>query len=254
MAAKELRDAWWKVLLVALPVVLAAPTLPAYESAQRAPERFVTDIALEQVWNMYGGGLWALGFLAILLGALLLSAETGRDTIFFLLSKPISRNRILFTKYAVCAGILLAAAILGHVLVLCVAVFAKGYPLGLFDAGGMALSTVLLWLASLTVLGLATIFSIVLRNPLASLAVTCAAMFSGLMLFILTLGYVGSRVSQQTYDTLSAVAGRVWELSTFASLELYEGERLAITNLLVWLTLAAITFLAALWIFRRRTY
>jgi nitric oxide reductase large subunit len=100
MISKELRSVWWKVLVVAVPVVWAAPTLPSYERAERISERFSSEVAVDQVSSMYTGGLWALALLAILLGSVLVSAEVSRNTIFLLLSKPLSRNRTAATAYS----------------------------------------------------------------------------------------------------------------------------------------------------------
>jgi hypothetical protein len=158
------------------------------------------------------------------------------------------------TKYAVCAGALLVAAILGHIMVFTVAGFAKDYPPGLFDGWGMILSTLLLWLVSLLGLGLATIFSVVFGNPLVSLAATCASFFVALMAVFHVPMTIATLVSEDTWRTLLRAGIRTWPLVTFSSRSLYTGESLGISNVLVWLTIATIPLPVAFWLFRRKAY
>ena len=76
---------------------------------------------------------------------------------YFLLSKPASRERVLLTKYAVSGTILLAVALLGSAgLVVTAAVMGRPQPLV-----GMLVSTLLLWLGLLFVLGVALLFSVI---------------------------------------------------------------------------------------------
>lgn len=255
MVAKELRSAWWKPLLLAPLVVLSVLELPAYQSSERIMETSPGEVAVNQVFSMYvGGAIWSLGILAVLLGSLLISTEASRGTIFFLLSRPMSRNRILLTKYAVGAGVLLAVAILGHAFVLGFAVIVKGYPLGIFNVWGMALSSVLIWLVSLSLLGLAAAFSILFRNPVVSILATCVTVAAAFAAFVGVTAYVADNYSMQTLEALSRFGERVWSLAGFASWDLYSGESLAITSFLIWPTLAALMLLAALWLFRRKSY
>lgn len=233
MVAKELRDAWWKLLAAAVAVVpsllIVAEYLPPYESAGRVVEEFPPGIVTQQLWNVSSGGGLALGFLAALLGAALVSGETSQSTIFLLLSRPVGRARVLLTKYAVCAGILLAAAAFGHVLFLAVAFVAKGYPPGLVSVSSVILSTVLLWLGSLFVLGATLIVSVAFRNVTAS--VIAAALVVVAYWFSASLG-----------------------VGYWSSENLYAGSNLAPTYFLVSTIAAAVPLLVALWLFRRKAY
>jgi hypothetical protein len=88
------------------------------------------DVALRDISDLYYfGDLFVLLPPAAFLGVVSISGEVSNGSIFLLLSRPISRIRLLLTKYAVGAGVLLAAAILGKVLLLAVAAV-HGYPLG----------------------------------------------------------------------------------------------------------------------------
>lgn len=232
MIAKEWRDAWWKLLAAAVAVVpsvlIVAEYLPPYRSSGRVAEEFSPQIAVNHLSNVYSGGATALGSLAALLGVALVSKEAARGTIFLLLSRPVGRTRVLLTKYAVCAGILLAAAASGQALLLVVAFATKGYPPGLVTVSGVVLSTVLVWLGSLPVLGAALIFSVVFRNATASVAGAALVFFAYWFFAALGFGYQGGT--------------------------LYAGPNLAPTDFLVGLTAAALPLLAALWLFRRRAY
>ena len=76
---------------------------------------------------------------AIVLGAGLIAGEVNKGTIFFLLGKPISRERVLLIKYAVSALILLAiSAITSIALIVTAAVM--GHPQ---DIGGVMISALL---------------------------------------------------------------------------------------------------------------
>lgn len=228
---------WWgtrKVLIASLaatvPILLiAAYYLPPYESAGRVGGVFPENVAIGQIMNVYSGGGIALGLLAALLGAALISGEASRGTISLLLSKPVSRTRILMTKYAVCASILFLAALLGNVLLLIVAA-AKGYPLfGLLSVSDVALSTVLLWLGSLSVLGAALVFSVIFSD--INISIVAAALVFFAYWFLVTIG-----------------------VSYWSSEDLYTGGGSAVTNLVVCLIAAGVPLLAALWLFNRKAY
>lgn len=247
MIAKEWHDARWKLLVAAMGVVpallIVAVYLPPYETAGRVVERFTDEMALGQILNVYGGGGVALALLAILLGTMTISEEVGRDTIFLLLSKPVSRTRVLLTKYAVAASALLMAAILGHVMLIVVAV-AKGYPLDLLSWYGVVLSTVLIWLGSLLVLGLAVTFSVVFRTTLVSLAITFVTVF--LVFYALPI----HPVPNVPYNTVE----KMTPLYSWTNVSLYSGEGFAPLNFLACFTLAAVLLLLPLWLFNRKAY
>ena len=247
MIVKEWQGAWWKLIVAAVgavpAVLIVAAYLPPYETGNRAVERFADEAALGQILNVYSGGGVALALLAILLGAAAVSEEVSRGTVFLLLSKPVSRGRILLTKYAISAGILLSAAIFGHA-VLIAAAIARGYPLGLLNAYGVLLSTVLMWFGSLSTLGLAVTFSVLCRNALVSSAttfvITCLA-------FYLLPGYAELFVP---YNILEAVV----PLYSWTSETLYAGQELALLNFVACLAVAAVLLFVPLWLFERRAY
>lgn len=247
MIAKEWRDARWKLVVAiagAVPALLiVAVYLPPYKSSGRVVERLTDAVALGQILNVYGGGGVALALLAILLGAATISEEVGRGTIFLLLSRPTSRTRILLTKYAISAGILLSAAVLGHAALIAAAA-TKGYPLGLLSVSGTVLSTALMWLGSLSALGLSALFSVAFRNTLVSLAVAFVTLY---LAFYALPGYAELFVS---YETLEMVAPPY----SWTSKALHAGEGFAFLNFIVCSATAAILLLAPLWMFRRRVY
>lgn len=247
MIARELRGAWWKLIIAAVgavpAVLIVAAYLPPYETTGRIVERFSDEAALEHILNVYDGGGVALALLAILLGTATVTEEVGRGTIYLLLSKPVSRTRILLTKYTISAGILFLAAALGHA-VLIVAAVARGYPLGLLNAYGVVLSTALIWLGSLSVLGLAVMFSVLCRNALVSAAATFVTAY--LSLYVLP-GYAELFVP---YDILEKVA----PLYSWTSAALYAGDGLAPLNFLACFAVMTVLLVTPLWLFNRRAY
>ncbi len=246
MVAKEWRDARWKFVIAvagAVPALLiVAAYLPPYESSARVVGRLTDTMALGQILNVYGGGGVALALLAILLGVVTASEEVGRETIFLLLSRPTGRTRILLTKYAISAGVLLAAAVLGHALLIAAA--AKGYPLSLLSVSGIVLSTVLMWVGALSPLGMAALFSIVFRSTLISLTVAFVTLC---LVFYALPGYVALFVP---YGIVEMVAPPL----SWTSMTLYAGEGFASLNIIVCSATAALLLLAPLWFFRRRAY
>jgi ABC-2 type transport system permease protein len=106
--------------------------------------------------------------MAAILGAGLISGETSRGTIYFLLSMPVSRERVLLTKYALGAGVLFVVAMLGSIALL-VTTAALGYPQNMV---GVLVSAVLMWLGWLFVLGTSLMLSVVLDSTLLALVGT----------------------------------------------------------------------------------
>ncbi len=247
MLAKEWRDSQWKLIIAAVgavPAVLIVATyLPPYETTGRVMQRFTDEAALGQILNVYEGGGVALALLAIMLGAATVSEEVGRGTIFLLLSKPAGRARIVLTKYSISAGILLSAAVLGHA-VLLVAAVAKGYPPGLLSAYGVVLSTALIWLGALSILGLALTFSVLCTNSLVSAA---AAFVTAYLLLYVVPGYAELFVP---YDTLE----KVTPLYSWTSETLYAGQGLALPNFVACFAVAAVLLFTPLWLFGRKAY
>jgi ABC-2 type transport system permease protein len=189
------------------------------------------------LWNTLFNPGNSLGLLLLILaasvGASLIAGEVTRGTIFVLLSRPLSRARLLLTKYAVGAAGLLAVT-LTLTLALLIIAAAAGQPQ---QPGGALVSALLLWLGSLFVLGLATLFSVVFTNVLAPLALSLA--LTGLLALLPTLLGLPSGWSLPAYwSSLPAFLGQQWPLR----------------ELLVSVVAAALPLLLAYHLFRRRPY
>lgn len=262
MIAKEWRDARWKLLVAAIPVVLLVFLLSPYqefvEEARRIPGEDPIENALRDLSDLYYlGGFVVLIPLAGFLGVVAISGEVSNGTILQLLPRPLSRIRLLLVKYAVGAATLLVAALLGKVLLTCVAA-ARGYPLGQLRVLEAVLSVLVLWLGVLFVLGTALLISVIFRSVLVSV-VAC----------VLTLTLVLA-LPNFIFNQYLLSTGRLIDLSTRLTLltywmpaHYYYGDprdtsiRLGgftAANFLVCLISATLPLLAALWIFRKRSY
>lgn len=271
MIAKEWRDARWKVFIAAVPIVLLVFLLSPYEEfvkeASRMPAEDPVDNALRDLNDLfYMGGFFVLLPLAALLGAPSISGEVSSGTILLLLSKPVGRTRLLLTKYAVYAGTLLCAAVLGKVLLISVAA-ARGYPLGQMRVLEAVLSVFVLWLGVLSVLGIGLLVSIIFRSVVTSL-LACA---SSLLLVFALPWYVldlAARLQGYPVDFPYVWPERVALLTywmpayyySYGGVRLREGYAsvgiggFTTTNFLVCLISAAAPLLVALWLFRRKAY
>jgi ABC-2 type transport system permease protein len=168
--------------------------------------------------------------LAATVGTSLIAGEVARSTIFVLLARPLSRRRLLLTKYAVGAAGLLVL-ILSLALVLMAA--ATGHAQHL---GGVLLSALLTWLGSLFVLGLATLFSVMFSNVLLPLLLSLAV--TALLALLPLLGL--------------PVA---WSLPSYwSSFPVFLGQQLPLREILVSLIAAAAPLLLAVRLFRRWQY
>lgn len=275
MIAKELWEARWKLLIGLLLFVIVVGNLIPYEVILRdalsspptvgpdgspLPEEFIipmnaVEYALSEMWLSYGvSGGWVMLMLAAFLGFSLVSGEVSRNSIFLLIAKPVSRTRLLLTKYVVAAGILLAVAILG-VLGLVASAGLKDYPLDILSITGLILSTALLWLGSMSALGLAILVSIIFRDVIASAVATPLAFalvffFPGAIVSYFVEVYGGPRSPE--------AAGQMFEKLTlpfyWASEDLFMGESLAATSFLVCAIATAVPLLVALWLFNRKAY
>lgn len=250
MVVKELIEARWKALIgaavaLALPVFLALSydllkQLLTQETLQQIPPSLQEQLGVvvgsydAYVWSQWfpKSGAEALALLAAVLGASLIGGEVNKGTIFFLLSKPVSRVRVLLVKYAVSAAILLAVITLGSVaLLVTAAVIGRPQPLG-----GVAISTLLLWLGTLFVLGLALLFSVlykdVLRPLVFSLLITLALLIPGFF-----------------------PGWSDWSLTSYwASQAAYLGQEFPTRALLICLVAAALPVLIAIPLFRKQAY
>ncbi len=115
--------------------------------------------------------------LAALLGVALVSGEVSRGAIFLLLSRPVSRTRIFLIKYLVGATALLAAALLGGVGIV-VSGYAHGYPAAAVNVAEILASAGMFWLATVSVLSVATLASVLFRDVIRSVIATAAALFA----------------------------------------------------------------------------
>ena len=272
MIAKEWRDARWKFFIAAFVVALLVPLLTPYEDVVEGvddvPARHLPvgvgnpeEYAMQEFTGFYTvGGIAILLPLAGSLGVGLISGEVGNGTIFLFLSKPVSRLRLLLTKYSVCASILVAAAILGNVL-LVVAGVVRGYPLGQLSPLGMTLSPLLLWLGTLFGLGTALLVSVIFRSVISSAVVTALVLYLVLVAlpaYSLEHYYLWTEGPPNgVYQRPSMVENLIQGVGLaryWTSEGLYMGESFPAVNFLVCLIGAALPLFAALWLFRLRAY
>jgi ABC-type transport system involved in multi-copper enzyme maturation permease subunit len=250
MKTKELLEARWKLITFALLALLGVASNIAAYSFDKAtiadsnvpsvlrhllvPE-YPASTFNAFVWGHWfaANGLFILGLFATILGGGLIANEVSKGTIFFLLSKPVSRERILLTKYGVSAGLLLAVSLMSSI-VLAIICIILGHPQDLLH---LLVATGLLWLAVLFPLGLSLFFSIVspdsLRPVIFSLLITVALV---LLPAILPNG-------------LDWSLGRYW-----SSLDAYLAGSFPLKEYLVCLVMALVPLFAALVVFRRKAY
>ena len=175
MVTKELIDLRWKVLIG---TVLALFTMIIGAFSYDMIRQALSPAELQNLSNAlgsdfanrftdYGAFMWNLTFslsgdsglilmvVTALLGASVIAGEVNKQTIFLLLSRPLSRDQILLTKYAVGAVILLALNILSGAAMYVVSAV-SGRPQNL---GGVAMSVLLFWLGTLCIFGIATLLS-----------------------------------------------------------------------------------------------
>ena len=273
MIAKELRDAWWKLAVVALlfltfvvsntvpyslleDAVANAPTVNPDGSP--IPEEFQitekpAELAVQEMSWTYGWhGSPLLALLAAVLAVALISREAGQGTIRLLLSRPISRTRLLLEKYAVGAGALFVAAAIGAV-GLGIAAAVQGYPMKSLSVVGVTLSTGLIWLGSLSVLGGALLVSVVFGDVLKSVIATAVVVY---LIFAFPKDFLDYFLHNE-YRALGLSEEFVRSLSLrhyWTSESLFVGESLAAMNFLVCTIAAALPLLVALWVFNRKAY
>jgi ABC-2 type transport system permease protein len=271
MIAKELRDVRWKLVIGAfLFLVMVAKGFDSYETpagevrllpkittADGMTTEFMrsadsTELAVFSMWNVYeASGQFILTLFAAVLGASMFSSEVSQGTIFLLLSKPIGRMRLLLIKYGVGASALFLAALLGSVGVIFSASAHGWHSSGAIDFAGVLLSTLLLLLGSLSVLGLALLVSVVFGGIVRSaIAVAVALAFFGQVpLPGPTLHAIDPRVEATSLPGFWAYPREYW-----ASQGLYFTKEFAVGNFLICLIAAVLPLLAALWLFNRKAY
>lgn len=256
MVIKEVIEARWKAIIGSVVAVLFVVALASTynliknllsgqltgNTTQQIPPQL--QGTMQQLTGSYDGYIWSqwfskngpeiLAILAAVLGASLIASEVNKGTIFFLLSKPMSRDRVLLTKYLVSALILLGVMLLSCIAIL-VAAAIVGHPQ---NVGGVLVSTVLLWLGMLFVLGLALLFSVLFHDVLRPL------IFS--LLFTLLLSIPGL-IPNATLNNWSLTS--YW--SNFAA---YQGTMFPLQALLICLVAAIVPLALALPLFRRQAY
>jgi ABC-type transport system involved in multi-copper enzyme maturation permease subunit len=251
MIAKELIDARWKAIigmvLAAITVLIGVFTFELAKNALNTSKLgnapgFLGDILARlgnydsyiwnQNYNLASNTGLILMIVALLIGSSLIANEVSKGTIFLLLSRPLSRDQIVLTKYAVGAIVLLAMNVLvGIVLILGTAI--SGHSV---DVAGVAVSALLFWLGTLFVLGLSTLFSILFSDVLRPLALT--------VVVLLLLSLPG----------LFPNAGD-WVLPSYwASLPAFLGQEFPLKELIVSLVAAAVPIIVAIPLFRRQAY
>ncbi len=251
MVAKELLENRWKAglgglvaLLMAVfavyslvwvkqlsPLTLDTPLLSTADRTLVRQELASIEVWTWANWFAKNAGL-ILAPLAAVLGGSAIAGEVSRGTIFLLLSKPLSRDRVLLTKYAVSATILLLVSVLASVgIVLTTLALGRSLPLG-----GLAISTVLIWLGSLSILGVALLFSVPATDSLRAVA--------GALVVALLIGVPGF-----------SPGNRPWNLTAYwASLSAYQGREFPLLELVVCGVTAALPLAGALLLFRRRAF
>jgi len=256
MIVKEFIEARWKTIIGSVVAVLASAAMASTynliknvlsgqltgAAAQQIPSPLQGTI--QQLTGSYDAYVWSqwfskngpeiLAILAAVLGASLIASEVNKGTIFFLLSKPVSRDRVLLTKYLVSALILLGVLLLSGVSILIAAVIV-GHPQ---NVGGVLISTVLLWLGMLFVLGLALLFSVLFHDVLRPL------IFSLLLTLLLSIpGFIPNA----TFNGWSLT----YYWSNFAA---YQGMMFPLKALLICLFAAIVPVALAIPLFRKQAY
>ncbi|HEY0754158.1 MAG TPA: ABC transporter permease [Ktedonobacteraceae bacterium] len=249
MKMKELLAARWKLLIFALLAFLGvAGNIPGYAldrtvvangSVPAVFQNMVQGLFMTNfnafVWEHWfaTNGPLVLGTFAAILGGGLIASEVSSGTIFFLLIKPVSRERILLTKYGVSTGLLLAVSIMSSIVVALVC-SALGYPQDLLH---LLVATGLLWLAALFPLGLSLFFSIILPDSVRPV------IFS--LLITLALALLPALLP----------AGLNWSLWHYwCSLDAYLTGSFPLKEYLVCLVTALLPLLAALVAFAKKAY
>ncbi len=155
------------------------------------------------------------------------------------------------TKYAACAAALLAAAA-GGCLVLIFAAWIRGYPLEAVSVGGVLLSVLLLWLGSLSILGVALLVSTIFGDVIKSVVVTAIA-----MLLLLSPDNWINYAFWNEYHAMGLSDRFTRDVTLFYywfSEGAFQGGGFTWVNFLICLLAAVVPLLAAIWNFNRKAY
>ncbi len=201
-------------------------------------------------WFTEASGNLILMLAATILGAGLVSDEANRGTLFLVLNRPVTRERLLLIKYTINAGALLAISLLGSIALLATTA-ASGYPQ---DVGGVLVSAVLMWLGLLFVLGTAILLSIILNNTLLAVAGT----FGVWVVTSIVPAFVAQQVAVFFLSSQSEFPATLFDALAvspyWSSLPAYSGNSFPTTQLLVSLLIAAVPLLLALRVFKQKNY
>ena len=229
---------------------------------------FPAELARFEMSDLQAGASFVILVpLAAILGVALVSGEVGRGSIFLLLSKPISRTRILLTKYSVGAAVMLAVALLAGGGIVASA-YARGYPAATINAAKVLSTAGLFWLGTLSVLGVATLASVIFRDVIRSVVATAVALYAisslpdwlrGIASYwkspsepVSFEDQMAEQAWQQSFEAFRLVNyWAVQESSGGPFMVQYPGPAFSV---LVCLIAAVLPLLAALWLFRRRHY
>lgn len=228
---------------------------------------YPVGVAEGEVKGVGTGASFGLVPFAALLGVALVSGEVSRGSIFLLLSRPISRTRLLLTKYLLGVAALLAVALLGGVGIV-VSGYAHGYPAASINAGRLLASAGLFWLGTLSVLGVSLLASVLFRDVIRSVIATAATLYAIFYLPDLLRGiasywtapsepvsFEDQMVDQAWYQSFEALRIiNYWLLPNFQEQSFPEYQPSIALCIVVCLIAAVLPLLAALWVFRRKSH
>ena len=246
MKTKEVLEARWKVLIFALLALLASggniASYPLFQPGNGGVSSPLQNQVQVQSAVPFATFVWPhwfetngpaiLAIFAAVLGGGLIANEINKGTIFFLLSKPVSRERILLTKYAVSAGLLLLVSVMGALAIALISSI-LAHPQDLLR---LLVATGLLWLTALFPLGLSLFFSVMSSDSVRPV------IFSLLITLMLVLPAI-------------VPGGQEWSLWHYWSNQnAYQTGMFPLKEYLICLFVASIPLFAALIVFHRKAY
>jgi hypothetical protein len=227
LIAKEWRDARWRFLVAAVPVVLLVFLIAPYEDVVRMvkgmPGEDPVTIALRDISDLYYfGGLFVLLPLAALLGVASISGEVSNGAIFLLLSRPVSRTRLLLSKWQM-------------------------------RITETILSLLVPWLGVLFVLGTALLVSIIFQTITASIVACALTLFLIFALPVVVAAFYPMNYASQLALRLELYTYWMPTYSYYSD-DFYGVGGVALTNFVVCLIAALLPLLVALWLFGRKAF
>ncbi len=189
---KELREARWKLVVGTGILAVMALLLPlAYEfikdliatvpSEQMDMYRHLMPINILDNYSIYIWSQWnaknltQLGtILAILVGMNLIAGEVNDKTASFLLSRPIARRTVFFTK-ALAGALILVLAVAISSIVLLVAVHLSPHSL---EAGRLMVTTLITLLGLLVIYALTMFYSSLIDEPVKAGAIALVSVLA----------------------------------------------------------------------------